>query len=79
MINAENLKEEIIKRAQTIPEFKNKLISNPKDTIKDTIGKLYPNDPEVVIDDEINIRVVEETEKTFYIVIPYQPGEVGCW
>lgn len=61
----ELLKKQIIEKAWADPEFKQKLLSDPKSAIQDAFG--------VKIPDGIRLKAVEESENEFYLVIPPNP------
>ncbi|MFZ5985748.1 MAG: NHLP leader peptide family RiPP precursor [Bacillota bacterium] len=67
----EKLREEIIKRALTDEEFKKRLLSDPKKTIEEEFN---------ISTGDVDIKVLEETEDQFYIVIPCDNDDpvVGC-
>jgi hypothetical protein len=50
------------------PEFKQKLLSDPKAVLKAVLG--------VVIPDNIKIKAVDEQEDQLYLVIPPNPAKV---
>jgi hypothetical protein len=54
-------------------DFRKSLIANPKDAIKKQMNVNVP--------DDIEIRVVEDSAKTVYLVLPPANGEesVGMW
>ncbi len=62
-----NLQELLVKKAWEDAEFKKALLENPKETIQKML--------EIVIPNSINIKVVEETADTMYLVIPANPAE----
>lgn len=63
-----SLQEKLVKKAWEDSAFKNELLSNPKAAIQ--------NELEIVIPENIEIRVVEETTSTFYIVLPAAPVDI---
>lgn len=60
----QEIEERLIARAWQDSAFKNELLSNPKAALE-TEGISLPQN--------IEVRAVEETSNTFYIVIPVQP------
>ncbi len=68
--NAKNaIQLKLIEKAWNDEVFRKELIENPKAAIQKEL--------EVVIPDDIEIKVVEETDKTFYLVLPQKPSETG--
>ncbi|BAF60467.1 biopolymer transport protein [Pelotomaculum thermopropionicum SI] len=59
--------EQIIKKAQSDKEFKQDLVNNPKEAL----GKLGVRIPE-----EVEVKVVEESPRVFYLVLPVNPDEL---
>lgn len=62
MQNNEQISE-IIKKAHKDPEFKKRLLQNPKKTIESELKIIIPNN--------IQIEVLEETEKKKYLILPH--------
>ena len=62
------LLEKLINRALTDEGFKAKLISNPAGAVEEELGFKVP--------DFINVKVLEETSDTRYIVLPYKAKTV---
>ena len=60
-------KEEIIKKAQSDKDFKKALLDNPKETL----GQLGVQVPE-----EVEVKVVEESAKVVYLVLPVNLDEL---
>ncbi|MEK3882321.1 NHLP leader peptide family RiPP precursor [Paenibacillus sp. PL2-23] len=67
MANQQQLREQIIEKAWTDSEFKAKLLADPKGAIEEAFGVKVP--------DEINLKVLEETNDTFYLVLPQKPAD----
>lgn len=65
-MSEQELKSKIIEKAWSDPEFKEKLIADPKSTLKDSFG--------IDIPEEINVKVVEENQDDYYLVIPQSPS-----
>jgi|GEM_PF-1111212 len=61
------LKEQIIKKAQSDQEFKKALVENPKGAI----GQLGVQLPE-----DVEVKVVEESAGVVYLVLPVNPDEL---
>ncbi|MCX8128703.1 MAG: NHLP leader peptide family RiPP precursor [Clostridia bacterium] len=64
----QNLQEKIIRKAWEDAEFKKELLSNPKAAIQKEL--------EIAIPDNVEVKVVEETTNTVYLVLPVNPGEI---
>jgi hypothetical protein len=69
MSDKQNMQEKIIKKAWEDAEFKKELLSNPKAAIEKEL--------EIILPDDVEIKVVEETAKTFYLVLPVNPADAG--
>ncbi|MDQ2084847.1 NHLP leader peptide family RiPP precursor [Herbivorax sp. ANBcel31] len=67
-MKAEELREKIIKKATCDEEFKQNLLKEPNKTIEKEFG-ISTGDNE--------IKVLEEKQNLFYIVLPYSGEEVG--
>ena len=63
----EELEKKIIKKAQSDKDFKQALLDNPKETL----GQLGVQVPE-----EVEVKVVEESAKVVYLVLPVNPDEL---
>lgn len=61
--NNPHLKRELINRAASDPEFRTKLLSDPKGAIGEVLRTTLP--------ENIEIRVLEEKPSSFYLVLPY--------
>jgi hypothetical protein len=65
--NNPHLKRELVDRASSDPEFRRKLLSDPKGAIGEVLGKSLP--------ENIKITVLEEKPSSFYVVLPHaSPG-----
>lgn len=62
-----DLEIHLITRALKDEDFKRELIANPKAVIESELGTKLP--------DELEIKVLEETEDTIYMVLPCNPYE----
>lgn len=62
-----DLEIELITQALKDEDFKKKLLANPKETIENKLGTKLP--------EELKISFLEETENTFYMVVPCNPYE----
>jgi hypothetical protein len=65
----EILKKKIIQKAWEDPSFKAKLLSEPKAALKEAFG--------IDVPDTINLKAVEETTNSFYLVIPANPSNAS--
>lgn len=69
------LQQKILEKAMKDGAFKKELMANPKVALKKEFNIEVPND--------IEIKVLEETEKQVYVVIPASPEEKiqsnGVW
>ena len=66
-MDCEGLEKEIIEKAQSDKDFKKALLDNPKETLIQ-IGVQVP--------DEVEVKVVEESAKVVYLVLPVNPDEL---
>ncbi|ATW26676.1 NHLP leader peptide family RiPP precursor [Candidatus Formimonas warabiya] len=60
-MNRKDFEEQLIKKAQSDKEFKKALVDNPKETL----GQLG-----VRIFEDVEVKVVEESAKVVYLVLP---------
>ncbi|MBW5446128.1 NHLP leader peptide family natural product precursor [Cohnella sp. CFH 77786] len=67
-MSLESLKVQIIQKAWTDPEFKAKLMADPRSALQASFGITLPA--------EIEILPVEETLSRYYLVIPPNPAEL---
>lgn len=58
----EDVRRRLVQRAAEDADFRDKLLGDPKATIEEEMGASLPGD--------IEIRVVEETAETVYLVLP---------
>jgi len=61
------LREKIIEKAWSDSAFKEKLLADPKSAVTDEFG--------IDIPAEFNLKVLEETDDTFYLVLPKKPDD----
>lgn len=59
--------EQIIKKAQSDKEFKKALVDNPKEALRQ-LG--------LQISEDVEVKVVEESAKVVYLVLPVNPDEL---
>ena len=69
MSSANELREQIIQKAWADPEFKERLLANPESAIEDAFG--------IQIPDGYTLKVLEETDDTYYLVLPQSPAADG--
>ena len=62
------LRSQVIERAWIDPEFKQKLLSDPKTAIMEALG--------IVLPESFKVRTVEEGSDEFYLVLPSAPSNV---
>ena len=67
--NRDALTGRIVDRATRDPQFRQNLLQDPKRTVEQELG--------VSIPENIEIRVVEETPSTLYLVLPAQSIRAG--
>lgn len=67
-MSTEALKAQILRNAWDNPEFKQRLIEQPKIALMQILGFELPKD--------VELRVVEETPSSLVFVIPPNPEEV---
>ncbi|MNE86079.1 Nitrile hydratase, alpha chain [compost metagenome] len=59
-------KNQVIQKAWEDPSFKQKLLANPKEALREALGIHLP--------DNITLTTVEEGSNEFYLVIPPSPA-----
>ncbi|WP_240644621.1 NHLP leader peptide family RiPP precursor [Paenibacillus paeoniae] len=67
MPSEKELREQIIEKAWADGEFKQQLLKDPKAAIQDAFG--------IEIPAEFKLTVLEETDDTFYLVLPKNPDD----
>jgi hypothetical protein len=67
--NPENLENKIITKARENPQFKQQLLTNPKQVFEQELGQQLPNDFEV--------EVLQQTPHKFYLVLPMSIDELA--
>ncbi|WP_243644198.1 NHLP leader peptide family RiPP precursor [Paenibacillus pinisoli] len=67
MPSEKELREKIIEKAWSDSAFKEKLLADPKSAIAAEFG--------IDIPAEFNLKVLEETDDTFYLVLPKKPDD----
>lgn len=67
MPSEQQLREQIIEKAWTDSAFRLHLLTDPKAAILNAFG--------IDIPAEYNLKVLEETDNTFYLVLPKNPAE----
>ncbi|MGF1470888.1 MAG: NHLP leader peptide family RiPP precursor [Rubrobacteraceae bacterium] len=63
----QQMRQRIVQRSVEDEEFRQRLLDDPKAAIEQEIGAWLP--------DEIEIRAVEETQDTVYLVLPPKPQD----
>lgn len=61
------LLDKIAEQAQSNPDYYNELMKDPRALMERQLGTAIPQD--------VNIKVIEETPDTYYVVLPYAPKE----
>jgi hypothetical protein len=69
MPSEQELREQIIEKAWTDANFKKKLLADPKAAIQEAFG--------VEIPDGYKLQVLEETDDSFYLVLPQSPAGIS--
>jgi hypothetical protein len=67
--NLENLENKIITKARENPQFKQQLLTNPKQVFEQELGQQLPND--------IEVEVLQQTPHKLYIVLPMSIDELA--
>ncbi|MCU6711788.1 NHLP leader peptide family RiPP precursor [Paenibacillus sp. J5C_2022] len=68
MPTKQELGQQIIEKAWADAQFKQQLLADPKAAIKDAFNVDVPAN--------INLQVLEETEDSYYLVLPQNPASV---
>lgn len=68
MTSGSVLQSQVIQRAWQDPDFKARLLSNPKAAIQEVLGVILP--------DHIKVTTVEEKSNELYFVLPPEPSDV---
>lgn len=63
------LRDQIIKKAWEDAAFKEQLLTDPKQAIKEAF--------DITVPDHIQLKALEETSTDFYLVIPPNPSEAS--
>lgn len=61
------LMDKIVEQAQGNPEYYDELMKDPRNLMARQLGTSIP--------ENVNIKVLEETADTYYVVLPYAPKE----
>ncbi|WP_219836826.1 NHLP leader peptide family RiPP precursor [Paenibacillus sp. R14(2021)] len=69
MSQEQELKQQIIEKAWSDESFKAKLLADPKGALNEAFGLILPDDVEII--------VVEESESKVALVIPQNPGDAS--
>jgi hypothetical protein len=67
--NRKEMEAQLIAKAQADESFRQALLSNPKATIQKEMGGTLP--------EGLQVKVVEETADTLYLVLPVAEGELS--
>lgn len=68
-ITLDQLKEVVFKQASSNPKYRQALLQDPKDLLGKQVGHPLPSN--------MTVKVVEETQNTIYLVLPYAAPELG--
>ena len=66
-VTRKEFEEQLIKKAQADKDFKKALVDNPKAVLVQ-LGVQVP--------DEVEVKVVEESAKVVYLVLPFNPDQL---
>ena len=69
MSKRHNIEDRIVAEAWSNPQFKKELLENPRAAITKHL--------KINIPDDMEISVIEETQKHIYFVLPVNPAETG--
>ncbi len=61
------LLDKIVEQAEHNPDYYGQLMKDPRNLMSRQLGTAIPSN--------VNIKVIEETPDTYYIVLPYKPKE----
>jgi len=67
----EELQSKLMAKAWKDPEFKKRLLANPKETISAFIKEHFPNEKKL---ENSNFKIVEHDPKTIVIALPQAPS-----
>ncbi len=61
------LLDKIVEQAESNPDYYHQLMKDPRNLMSRQLGTAIPSN--------VNVKVIEETPDTYYIVLPYKPKE----
>jgi hypothetical protein len=61
------LLDKIVEQADKNPDYYNQLMKDPRALMSRQLGTAIPSN--------VNIKVIEESADTYYVVLPYKPKE----
>lgn len=67
MATEQLLQDQILSKASSDQNFKEKLLVDPKAAIEEEFG--------IKVSDNMNIKVMEENKQTIYLVLPQNPSK----
>lgn len=67
-MSLDTLKVKIIQKAWQDPEFKARLLADPRSALQESLG--------IAIPEGIQLQAVEETPSSYYLVIPPNPADL---
>ena len=68
-ITLNQLRDVVFRQASTNPKYRQELLADPKELIAKQVGHPLPSN--------MNVKVVEETSNTIYLVLPYAAPNTG--
>lgn len=68
-ITLNQLREIVFRQASSNPKYREALLEDPKELLAKQVGHPLPSN--------MNVKVVEETSNTVYLVLPYAAPDVG--
>ncbi len=69
MKNRQQFEQSLIEKAMKDPDFRQRLLENPKAVIKEETGVEFPA--------TVNLRILEEDPHTVYLILPFIPSQLN--
>ena len=69
MKNRQQFEQSLIEKAMKDPDFRKRLIENPKTIIEEETGIEFPA--------SVNLRILEEDPHTVYLILPFIPSQLN--
>src|SRR5262245_30133749 len=76
-MNRWQVEQKIVIKALKDPAFKKKLMSKPKEAVRECVTPLSQKVVDVSLFDKINIRIVEEKKDEWVLTMPYLQAATG--